>query len=253
MSERPVLTLAQRRLFGNEPDLPGKAAAASVEAAGESVFRHLEFDELVGIATIAAMDATATWDPEGPAPYRAWAYFGALRAVLDNARWENRAHEKVRALLRASALVYFAGARTGVSMGIDTETSLAGKLDDFTNPVVGLAIAHVVTMERATGGEDEVIELETSALTGDALRELLPARGTLHRKVLHLHFVRGMSLSKVAAALGYEASAYVTFWRDFHALMAWFRDGLAARGIDKRPAWREEVSGRVLGDPADDP
>jgi DNA-directed RNA polymerase specialized sigma24 family protein len=247
------LTPAELALFQSEPGLPAQAAKEASKAAGMKVFDYLKPGDLAAIAAVGALEATRTYDPAGETPYRAWAYFNAVRAVLDAARWENRAHAKIRALLRASACVYFAGAPVGVDVGFETDASLLEKLHGFTNPVLGLAIAYVATLEPETGGEDEVIAVETAARTGDALRELLPAPGTVQRQVIDLHFVQGLSLAQVAEVLGYEKSAYTTFWRNFQALMSWLRTGLVARGINQRPAWREEVSGRVLGDPADDP
>ena len=71
--------------------------------------------------------------------------------------------------------------------------------------------------------------------------------------MIDMHFVQGLPLTKVAEAMGVDKSKYWTFWRRFHALMASLREGMEARGIERRPAWREDVSGSGLTPPDDGP
>jgi len=244
------LTPEQRRLFDSEPELPTQAAAAAIKGAGRAAFRHLAFAEMVSIATIGAMEATQVYDPAEGTSYRKYAFFAAVLAVLGEVRREKKGHAKMRAMLRASAMVYFTEVDVDVEIGVDTDESLVAKLNGFSNTILGLAVSHVATM--AVPGsfeEDELGEREAAAQAGEALRALLPAPGSAERTVIDLYFVQGLPLTKVAEAMGIDKPRYQTFRRRFHELMASLREGMEARGIDGRAPWREDISGHALTAP----
>lgn len=244
----PPLTPAQRALFEKEPGLAEEAAEAGRRALGTASFLHLSWEEMVSIATIGALEATVTWNPTAGSSYRTWGFFAALHAVLDAGRVEHQRYAKTRALLRASAMAFFAQAEVGIDLGVDTEASLTDKLHGFSNSVVGLAMLEVAAARPTTGGEDEVAELEAAARAGDALREVLPEVGSDERRMLELRFGEQRPLTEVAAVMGVDARGYRTFVRRFHAVVAALREGLEKRGIRELPPWREAVSGRALAE-----
>jgi DNA-directed RNA polymerase specialized sigma24 family protein len=240
------LTPAQRALFDGEPGLAEEAALAALKGAGEARFRHLAWEEMVSIASVAAMEATATFDPATGEPYRTWGFFAAVHAVLESWREEGRQYAKARALIRASAMVYFGRASASVDIGFETDGTLTAKLHSFTNPVLGLALEEVAALVPTAGGEDGAAEMLAAARAGEALRAVLPAEGSEERRMLEMHFAQRMPLTEVAAAMGVEGSKYRTFVRRFHEVLASLRDGLRKRGIAEMPSWREGVSGRAL-------
>ena len=243
----PALTPEQRGRFDDEPGLAEEAVAAALSAMGPARFRHLSRDELLSIASIGAMEAATTFDPTRGDTYRTWGFFAALHAVLEGAREEQRRYAKVIALIRASAMVYFAETDVGVEVGVDTEASVKEKLHGFTNPLLGLALAAVAAAKPETGGQDELIEREAAARAGDALREVLQDLTADERRMIELRFVEEKTLAEVAAAMGVHARGYRTFVRRYHELLASLREGLSARGIREMPPWIEEVSGHTLG------
>jgi RNA polymerase sigma factor (sigma-70 family) len=242
------LTPAQRALFESAPGLAEEAAHVAVRGAGEARFRHLSWEEMVSIATIAAMEATTTFDPAGGESYRTWAFFSAVCKVIDAGREESRRYAKVKAAIRANAMVYFGRVAAGeVEIGVDTEASLTDKLYAVTNPVIGLALLEAAVSRQVAGEEDEVAEVDAAARAGEALRQALPAEGTDERRMLELHFVQRKPLAEVARDMGVDARGYRTFLRRFDQVLAGIRDGLLRRGIAEMPPWREDVSGRPLG------
>jgi len=249
----PPLTPAQRALFESEPNLAEEAAAAARKTLGAVRFRHLSWEDLVSIAAVGAMEATATFNPATGSSYRTWGFFAAVHAVIDAGRTEHERHAKTRALLRASAMVYFAQAQAAVEIGVDTDASLTDKLHGFSNPVLGLALLEVAAAKPTTGGEGEAVEIEAAARAGDALREALPESGSDERTMIEMRFGKQMPLTEVAAAMGVDERGYRTFVRRFHAAVAAVREGLRQRGIRELPPWREGVSGRALAEVGDAP
>jgi RNA polymerase sigma factor (sigma-70 family) len=242
------LTPEQRALFDSEPSVAADAAAAACKELGGPGFRHLERDEMLSIATIAAMDAARTFDPAlGAARYRAWAFFSAFERVIDAARRDGVQYKKARALVQAHAMAYLRRATVAeVEIGVDTDESLTDKLHDFSNPMLGVAVAAVAAGTPA-GDVDEAAEVEAAAMAGEALRAALPPVGSDERQMLEMHFVRRMSLGQVAAAMGVGERQYCTFTRRFDRALASIRAGLLQRGVYEMPPWRVDVSGRALG------
>ena len=102
------LTPAQRALFDSEPpDLAADAADHGYRELGGKCFRHLSRAEMLSIATIAAMEATVTFDPALGAKYRPWAFFRAMGAVLNAAKREGMQYRKTNALIRAHMMAHF--------------------------------------------------------------------------------------------------------------------------------------------------
>jgi len=241
------LTPAQRELFDSEPDLAADAADVAYRELGGACFRHLSRDEMLSIATIAAMEATVTFDPTlVGAKYRPWAFFRAMGAVLNAAKREGMQYRKTNALIRAHMMAHFGRATAEVDIGVDTDESLTDKLHDFSNPVLGLALAAVAAGTPA-GDVDEVAEVEAAAMAGEALRAVLPPVGSAERRMLEMYFVERKSLAQVATAMGVDERRHKTFARRFDQVLASLRAGLLARGICEMPPWQEDVSGRALG------
>jgi DNA-directed RNA polymerase specialized sigma subunit len=242
------LTPAQRALFDSEPGIAYEAADAAWKAAGPQRWRHLTFDEVVSIATIGALEATATYDSDEALTYRCWAFFSAVHAVFHAGRDERARYVKEKALLRATVLQHYARTGENFEIGWDTEEEIAGKIHGFSDTVVDVAAKIVASMEPAERAVDEVVERETAAAAGDALRELMPEPGSPERAMLEMRFTQHMPLTQVAEAMGVAPSGYSTFVRGFHKLLAKIRAGLKARGITEMPPWLEDVSGQALGD-----
>ena len=243
-----ALTPEQLARFHSEPGLPEAVVAATVKAMGESLFRHLERDDLLSIARIAVLEAAAKYDPALGSSYSTFAFFTAVSKVLLSAREEHQRYAKARGMVRASVLMYFAQASVGAEIGVETEETLNAKLHGYTNPVIALALKEVAAIEPTVGGEDEPVELEAAARARDALREALSRCAADERRMLELHFRDGLPLTEVAAAMGVEPRGYRTFVRRFHDALAAIREVLAKRGIPERPPWREAVGGEVLGE-----
>jgi DNA-directed RNA polymerase specialized sigma subunit len=239
------LTPAQRALFDSEPDLAADAADAAYRELGGACFRHLSRAEMLSIATIAAMEATVTFDPAlVGAKYRPWAFFRAMGAVLNAAKREGMQYGKTNALIRAHMMTHFGRATAEVESD-DTDESLTDKLHDFSNPVLGLALAAVAAGTPA-GDVDEVAEVEVAAMAGEALRVVLPPVGSAERRMLEMYFVERKSLAQVATAMGVDERRHKTFARRFDQVLASLRAGLLARGICEMPPWQEDMSGRAL-------
>jgi RNA polymerase sigma factor (sigma-70 family) len=253
MSPRAVpratgLTPAQWDLYNGEPDLPTKVAAAAVKAMGEVAFRHLSWDDLSQIAAVGVLEATASFDPTRGGEYERYAFFSALGVVLDSARTEHERYTKARALVRASALIYFRDTQLVMEIGCETEESITAKLHGYTSTTVARAMLEVASMKPTTGGVEEAEERRAAARAGEALRAVMPAPGSVERRVLEMHFGLGMPLTEIAAEMGVDGTGYRTFVRRFHDVLEGMGEGLAARGIRERPAWMQGVSGRALAE-----
>jgi DNA-directed RNA polymerase specialized sigma24 family protein len=242
----PKLTPAQRKLFDDEPGLAEEAVGAVFKELGAASFRQFSWEEMVSIATLGALEATATFDPAAGTTYRTWGFFAAVHKVLQSRRQDHTQYAKAKALLYANALLYFGSASAGIALGVDTDASLWGKLHGFTNPVLGLALLEVAAHEPTVGGEHEIVEREAAARAGDALRQVLSGLGSDERTMIEMHFGERKPLTEVAAAMGVDKQGYRTFVRRFHEVLATLREGLARRGMREMPPWREDASGRAL-------
>jgi DNA-directed RNA polymerase specialized sigma24 family protein len=249
----PTLTLDQRRRFDSEPDIPGEAVAYALKAYGQRMFRHLEPDapdELLSIAVIGAMEAAATYKPQKGSPFSEWAFFGALHAVLQNARGAVRKNAKLSAFVRATLMVFVKQYRESIAIGVDGEEEIRAKIRDSGDAFYGRVVVAVAASNPpvATDAEEQLGLCEAASWAGRALRKIVGDLTSEERELLTLHFSQHTPLKHIAAARGLEGDGpYRAFVRRFERLLSTLGKRLAALGVTEMPPWLSEVSGSVLG------
>jgi DNA-directed RNA polymerase specialized sigma24 family protein len=245
---RPTtLTPEQEALFEGVSDVPAEAASAALREHG-ALLRHLTEDEVLSLAVIGGMEATASHKAEA-GPLRQWVFFGALHRVLDNARAEHKRHAKVLALVRAAAALHWSGFAEAVEIG-DEEAELRDKLhaaSDGFYAQAALRMAAAAEPPDSSDAEEELGLRRAAAWAGDALRAALEGLTPQERWILEQHFRAKQPLTTIAAELGVKPSQYRTFVRDFHRLLGTLGGRLRTLGMKEMPAWWPEVSGTALG------
>jgi DNA-directed RNA polymerase specialized sigma24 family protein len=240
------LTPEQEALFEGVSEVPAEAASAALREHG-ALLRHLTQEEVLSLAVIGGMEATASHRAEA-GPLRQWVFFGALHRILDSARAEHKRHAKVLALVRAAAAVHWSGFVEGVEIG-DEEAELRDKLHAASDGFYAHAALRMAAADLpdSSDAEEELGLRRAAAWAGDALRAAIETLTPEERWILEQHFRAKHPLTQIAAELGVTPSQYRTFMRDFHRLLGRLGRRLRTLGMKEMPPWWPEVSGTALG------
>ena len=239
----PTLTPEQRALFDSAPGLAARAVAAVANERGISQ----EYDaEPLSTATVAAMEATVTYDARRGVSYDQWGFFHACYAIYNTFRDDKSHHTKMLALVRAAFLVHYAHATETFDLFGDTEAAYEEKLHGFSGSPIGHALLYVATLVPTTGGDDDdAVERLAAARAGNALRQVIDGLQPEERRMLDLCYEDGNPMTEAAAILGEDD--YRAFTYQFHKLLARLKVRLSALGMREMPSWREDISGKALG------
>jgi DNA-directed RNA polymerase specialized sigma24 family protein len=242
-----MLTAEQEKLFESVADVCDEAVAAALREHGP-LLRHLTLDEVRSLAVIGGKEAMASHDEE-KGPLRRWAFFKALHKVLDHARDENKRDAKVIALVRATAMIYWARFTETVEIGADDEATLTAKLHGASNGFYGHAALKMVAAEPAVApdAEEDLGVRRAAAWAGEALRAVMGSLTAQERTMIEWRFREKKPLTVIAVEMGVEKPQYRTFVRDFDRLIEVMGTRLMALGMKGMPVWLPDVSGTALG------
>jgi DNA-directed RNA polymerase specialized sigma24 family protein len=240
------LTAEQRALFKGVSDAPSEAAIAALRE-HSTLLRHLTADEVLSLAVIGGMEATAS-HRSAAGSLRQWVYFGALHRVLDSARAEHKRQAKIVTLTDATTLVHWRGLALAVEAD-NQEPPLSDKPHTAPDNFDGHAALRMTAAEplAPSDAEEELERRREAAWAGNALRTAMKTLPLEQRWILERHFRAKQPLAKIAAHKGVKPPQYRTFVRDFRRLLATLEKHLRALGMTEMPEWSPDISGSALG------
>jgi DNA-directed RNA polymerase specialized sigma24 family protein len=246
----PTVTPQQRARFDDEvADVPAKAVAAAVKHYGRRTFRQLSDKAMLSTATLAVIEAAATFDPAKGSTYRDWTFFSAIRALLEEARDEDKRYGRVLAVLRAGLTIHAAYVEERIEIGVDGEDELNAKLGRASDGFYARALLDLAASDPpvVSDAEEDQILREAAVWAGDVLRRALASFDEAQRTLLDLHFALRKPLTTIAAEMGVPAPQHRTFFRRFHQLISEVGVRLRELGMIELPPWSSELSGTALG------
>ncbi len=245
----PTLTPRQRARFDEVADVPEKAVPAAIKHYGRRTFRHLSDKAMLSTAVVAVMEAAASYNPTKGSTYRGWAFFSAIRALLEEARDESKRYGRVVAVLRAGLMVHAAQVDERIEIGVDGVDELTAKLHRASDGFYARALLELSASDPpvVSDAEEDRALHEAAVWAGEVLRKALAAFNPPQRTVLHQHFAERKPLTEIAAQMGVPAPRYSTFVRRFHELIAAVGVRLRELGMIELPPWSSELSGTALG------
>jgi DNA-directed RNA polymerase specialized sigma subunit len=246
----PTVTPEQRARFDEVADVPAVAVRVAVKHYGRRTFQRLEDDAMLSTATLAVMEAAATYDPAKGSGYRDWAFFSAIRALLEEARDEAKHYARVLAVLRAGLTVHAAHVEERIEIGVDGEDELSAKLGRASDGFYARSLFELAASDPpvVSDAEEDQILHEAAVWAGDVLRKVLATFQEGQRTLLELHFARRKPLTKIAAEMAIKTVHRRTFYRHFHQLISEVGVRLRELGMIELPPWSSELSGTALGE-----